>query len=69
MKNCTECKHADWQRNAAGNLHPSGQGSCGYGYKVREVFEGWAANPANEEPHLTIRAAIDAARTATKGQP
>lgn len=28
----------------------------------REIFEGWSANPANEEPYTTIRAAIDAAR-------
>jgi hypothetical protein len=26
MKNCTGCKHAEWKRNAAGNLHPSGVG-------------------------------------------
>lgn len=28
MKNCTHCKHADWQRTAAGKLHPAGDGMC-----------------------------------------
>ena len=30
MKNCTDCKYADWQRTAAGKLHPSGDGECTY---------------------------------------
>lgn len=30
MKNCTHCKHAVWQKTAAGRLHPSGDGKCGY---------------------------------------
>lgn len=34
MKNCTHCKHADWKRNVAGNLHPSGDGMCKYEYKL-----------------------------------
>ena len=34
MKNCTECKHAKWQRTAAGKQHPSGDGRCGYPYKI-----------------------------------
>lgn len=34
MKNCTHCKHASWKRNAAGNLHPSGDGMCTYEYRV-----------------------------------
>lgn len=29
MKNCTHCKHAEWDRTAAGKLHPSGGGTCG----------------------------------------
>ncbi len=29
MKNCTHCKHAEWDRTAAGKLHPSGDGTCG----------------------------------------
>ncbi len=29
MKNCTHCKHAEWDRTAAGKLHPSGDGKCG----------------------------------------
>lgn len=28
MKNCTDCRHADWQRTANGRLHPSGEGMC-----------------------------------------
>jgi len=28
MKNCTDCKHADWKKTAAGKLHPSGDGKC-----------------------------------------
>jgi hypothetical protein len=34
MKNCTDCKYADWYRTANGNLHPSGDGKCNYPYKV-----------------------------------
>lgn len=34
MKNCTHCKHADWQRTAAGKLHPSGDGRCMVGYRL-----------------------------------
>lgn len=30
MKNCTNCKHAQWNKTAAGRLHPSGDGRCGY---------------------------------------
>lgn len=26
MKNCTDCKHAEWKRTASGKLHPSGAG-------------------------------------------
>jgi len=37
VKNCTECKHAAWKRNAAGNLHPSGDGQCGYQYKLPPI--------------------------------
>ena len=25
---CMDCKLADWQRTAAGKLHPSGDGQC-----------------------------------------
>ena len=34
MKTCNGCKYADWQRTAAGRLHPSGDGKCTYEYKV-----------------------------------
>lgn len=34
MKNCTDCKYADWHRTAAGRLHPSGDGKCTYEYKL-----------------------------------
>lgn len=34
MKNCTNCKHAEWQRTAAGKLHPSGDGKCTFEYKL-----------------------------------
>jgi len=33
MKNCTDCKHAYWQRTAAGKLHPSGAGQCTKEYR------------------------------------
>ena len=34
MKNCKGCKYADWQRTAAGKLHPSGDGRCKYPWKM-----------------------------------
>lgn len=34
MKSCLHCKHAEWQKTAAGRLHPSGDGRCLYEYKV-----------------------------------
>jgi len=34
MKNCTDCKHAEWRRTEAGKLHPSGGGQCKYPYKL-----------------------------------
>lgn len=34
MKNCTKCKYANWKRTASGKLHPSGEGMCGYKYKL-----------------------------------
>ena len=37
MKNCTNCKYAEWQKTAAGKLHPSGDGHCRYPYKVPEL--------------------------------
>jgi len=34
MKNCTDCKYADWQRTAAGKLHPSGNGRCAHPWQI-----------------------------------
>ena len=34
MKNCLLCKYADWQKTAAGKLHPSGDGKCTYPWKM-----------------------------------
>jgi len=34
MKNCTHCKYAKWQRTTKGALHPSGDGRCGFEYKL-----------------------------------
>lgn len=36
MKNCTNCKHAQWNKTAAGRLHPSGDGRCGYPVQLPE---------------------------------
>ena len=34
MKTCVNCKYAKWRRTSAGKLHPSGDGLCGYEYKI-----------------------------------
>ena len=34
MKNCTNCKHAEWKRVKSGRLHPSGDGLCKYPWKM-----------------------------------
>ncbi len=34
MKTCEHCRHAVWKRTAAGKLHPSGDGKCGFEYKL-----------------------------------
>lgn len=34
MKNCLHCKYAEWNKTASGRLHPSGDGKCGYQYKM-----------------------------------
>lgn len=28
MKNCTNCRYAEWMRTKANTLHPSGEGRC-----------------------------------------
>lgn len=37
MKNCTNCKHAQWKRTEAGRLHPSGDGRCAYPWKMPPI--------------------------------
>ncbi len=37
MKSCVGCCHANWKKTAAGKLHPSGDGRCGYVYKVPQL--------------------------------
>lgn len=39
MKDCTHCKYAQWDRTAAGKLHPLGTGKCAYPYKVPKLPE------------------------------
>ena len=34
MKDCTHCKHADWDMTKAGRLHPSGEGRCTFPVKI-----------------------------------
>lgn len=34
MKNCKGCKHASWNRTAAGKLHPNGDGRCSIKIKL-----------------------------------
>lgn len=37
MKNCTNCKHAEWKKTAAGKLHPSGNGLCKYPWEMPQL--------------------------------
>lgn len=34
MTSCNGCKYANWQKTAAGRMHPSGDGKCTYEYSV-----------------------------------
>lgn len=34
MRTCDGCKYAEWQRTAAGKLHPSKEGKCIYPVKM-----------------------------------
>jgi hypothetical protein len=34
VKTCKWCKYADWNKTASGRLSPSGDGKCGYSYKI-----------------------------------
>lgn len=57
MKNCTQCKHADWQRTAAGKLHPSGDGWCRYPYKVPPLPQAirWLSEPVTSYGQINRR--------------
>jgi hypothetical protein len=37
VNDCTHCKYAKWERTAAGKLHPSGQGRCGFEVKIPQL--------------------------------
>ncbi len=37
MKTCNGCKYAEWRRNKAGKLHPSGEGQCKYEWEAPEL--------------------------------
>jgi hypothetical protein len=47
MKNCTDCKWAQWRRTKAGKLHPSGDGSCAYPFKMPPLPQSmyWLSTP------------------------
>jgi hypothetical protein len=47
MKNCTKCKYAEWNKTKTGRLHPSGDGSCTYQYKIPKLPESmhWITKP------------------------
>ena len=47
MKNCTDCKHALWQRTTAGKLHPSGYGECRYQWTMSALPAAmyWLSDP------------------------
>jgi hypothetical protein len=34
MKSCLNCTHADWNKTKSGKLHPSGDGTCVYPWKL-----------------------------------
>jgi hypothetical protein len=34
MTACIVCKYAEWRRTKNGRLHPSGDGRCGYPWKL-----------------------------------
>lgn len=37
MKDCTNCKYAEWDRTTAGKLHQAGTGKCTYPYKIPKL--------------------------------
>lgn len=34
MKNCTDCKYAEWDKTVSGSLHPGWYGRCTYEYDL-----------------------------------
>lgn len=54
MKNCTDCKYAEWKRTQGGKLHPSGEGRCQYPYKLSPlpVAYRWFSAPVMLGGHL-----------------
>lgn len=51
MKNCTNCKHAQWDKTAAGRLHPSGEGRCGYQVQLPKLPASmWWPRPLSGAP-------------------
>jgi hypothetical protein len=54
MKNCTDCKYADWQRTATGRLHPSGDGKCTYKVEIPQLpaCRVWLCPPSASYPFI-----------------
>ena len=50
MKNCTDCKFAEWRRTESGRLHPSGDGRCGYIYKPAPIPASMYFHGRREQP-------------------
>ena len=50
MKDCTQCRFADWKRTKAGKLHPSGDGRCKFQYSVPELPASMFWFPGKPEP-------------------
>jgi len=49
---CLKCKHADWQRTAAGKLHPSGDGRCRWAYPTVRLPISFYTFGGSDKPHL-----------------
>jgi hypothetical protein len=61
MKSCTECVHAQWLRTASGNLHPSGDGSCGKKIEVPQLPQAfyWITKPMPCGGYISRRKELD----------
>ena len=59
MRDCTNCKWANWRRTASGKLHPSGSGRCGKAIKLPELppsmYWYWIGNPTPVGGHINRR--------------